>query len=233
MGQSATSARHSITSSAVVSSTGGTVIPNAVVVFKLTAKNISSETRPAGRQEPSVQNSVHEVGRSVVAPTQIDAVADKSPGNDMFAIPVDRRQSLLQRRCGDLLTVCQQHRGLQVDCRTSDAQFVGVGHCAAKKIGNIWSVQHQQMMGQTGHTCSMGVIAFFSSRKSGSSFPYRLSTPVSAPRLCYSLKISRCLSRRPQPWTELHPECSCSWQSIVFWSGVSLNFPIVASHCAP
>jgi hypothetical protein len=39
--------------------------------------------------------------------------------------------------------------------------FVGVGHCAAKKIGNIWSVQHQQMMGQTGHTCSMGVIAFF------------------------------------------------------------------------
>ncbi len=34
----------------------------------------------------------------------------------------------------------------------------------------------------------------------------------------------------------LEPSCIRSalvlWQSIVFWSGFSFNFPIVASHCA-
>ena len=39
--------------------------------------------------------------------------------------------------------------------------FVGVGHCAAKKIGNIWSVQHQQMMGQTGTPAQWGLSLSF------------------------------------------------------------------------
>jgi integrase len=54
-----------------------------------------------------------------------------------------------------------------------------------------------------------GAHRFFSSRKLGSSYPYRLSSPVSGPRLYYSWRMSRLLPRRSQAWAELHLQCSC------------------------
>src|SRR5215471_18034408 len=57
--------------------------------------------RKLDRQIPgsgSAQNSVYEAGASIVAPTQIDAVADKSASDDMLAISVDGRKPLLKCR---------------------------------------------------------------------------------------------------------------------------------------
>src|SRR5665213_2228874 len=56
----------------------------------------------------------------------------------------------------------------------------------------------------------VGPITAFSSRKLRSSYPYKLLKPASDPHPCYSLRLTRLLSRRAQSWTGLHPNCLCS-----------------------
>src|SRR5947207_10202844 len=61
-----------------------------------------------------------------------------------------------------------------------------------------------------GHTrCIDQIIVSFSSRKSRSSYPYRLAKPVFGPRPDHNLRVSRQLSRRPPPWTGSHLTCPC------------------------
>ena len=76
---------------------------------------------------------------------------------------------------------------------------------------------------------SRRIIASFSSRKSGSSYPYRLWTPASGPRPYDSRTMSRHLSRHPQPWMRLHPKCTCS--SAEHHSFEQDRLVIVAGHC--
>src|SRR5258706_3372476 len=72
------------------------------------------------------------------------------------------------------------------------------------------------------YTCSIArIIAFFSSRKSRSSYPYRLWKPVSVPRPYYS---RRHLYRRPQPWMGPHLKCSCSPEGPHFLERGSFSF---------
>ena len=48
------------------------------------------------------------------------------------------------------------------------------------------------------------LIVFSFSRKSRSSYPYKLSKPVFGLHHDYNLKVSRQLSRCPEPWIGLH-----------------------------
>jgi hypothetical protein len=54
------------------------------------------------------------------------------------------------------------------------------------------------------HPSITRIIAFSSSRKSRSSFPYRLELPVFDPRPYHGRRTSRLLSRHSQPWEELY-----------------------------
>src|SRR3974390_2882088 len=61
----------------------------------------------------------------------------------------------------------------------------------------------------SGDNIAQIIVSSSFSRKSRSSYPYKLSKPVFGPRPDYKLRVSRQLSRRPQPWIGLRLTCSC------------------------